>query len=171
MRRALITTVAALTLFGLVAVVYVLARSLGPTVRAEAELPRVLLPVLSARQFVFVKHPQPAWTAKADLLFLRTAEGELRVFEISTVNGKHTMPDRVWWRPGHLCRKFEPDFERVEFRCNDPAANDWVQEKFRWSLGGKTLSPEAVEDMVVIHGRIEAGGYFVIGGKAEANPP
>ena len=168
MRRALSIVVAALVTSAVGAVVYALARSLVPTARAEAELPRVRLPALSARQFAFVEHPRPALAAKTDLLFLRTSDGELRVFEIPTVNGKHTMPDRAWWRPGHLCKKFEPNFNKMEFQCNDPEANPWVQKTFRWSLSGKTLAPQTVEDMVVVPGRTEAGGYFVIGAKTEA---
>jgi hypothetical protein len=168
MRRALTFTASAIASIGLAVVVYALGHSLAPTARAEAELPRVLLPVLSPGQFAFIEHPRPALAARTDLLFLRTAEGELRIFEIPTVKGKHTMPDRAWWRPGHLCRRFEPNFEMGEFQCNDPAAHTWVQEKFRWSLSGKTLSPQAVEDMIAVPGRVEAGGYFVIGGRTEA---
>lgn len=161
MRRQLATTLIALTLVGAFALAGLFLGSLAPSARAEAERPRVRVPPIGLGQFAYVENPVRSEQRPSRYLFLRTRGGALRVFEIPTSGERLTLPDRAWWRPGHLCRAFEPDFTTQQFLCHDAEAPAWVRDRYRWSLEGRSLYPEYVEDMPVVHGRVEADEFVI----------
>lgn len=166
MRRALTFALAAMSLAALVAVFAGLGASLKPSARAEAALPRVPVPQLGPRSFAFVPNPVAFDGWSSEYLFVRYEDGSLRVFEVPTHRGRFTMPDMQWWRHGNVCRVFEPDFAVKQFRCNDPEASEWVREKLRWSLEGRSLYT-GMEDMLSVPGYF-TNGEFVVGGRPEA---
>ena len=167
MRRRFTLVAGLLATVGFVAVGYVFLRTMAPSERTEASRPSVRIPNLSPGQFAYVSNPLSTNQWSSEYLFVRSSDDTLKVFEVPTTNGRFTMPDRAWWRPGHLCRAFEPDFSSKQFQCLDPLAPAWVRKRFRWSLDGKSLAPELVEDMLTVQGRI-SGGEFIIGAAPEA---
>ena len=161
-RRTLTRIVLFLGGVGLIWVMYVLGSGFAPTERAYGQLPRLTVPALSSESFAFVKNPVHFEGWSSEYLFIKYANQTVRVFEVPTTRGRFTMPDQHWWKPGHLCREFVPDFHSKEFRCRDTLAPEWVQNNFRWTLDGKTLYPH-VEDMISVKGRF-IGREFVVGG-------
>lgn len=147
---------------GLVFVTWVLLASFSTSAASLAERPRVAVPPLQAGQFVYVRNPVEFNNWRTEYLFVRTFDGLLQVFEVPTHGGRFTMPDGDWWRQGVVCRVFEPDFSTGEVLCKDMDAPEWVRQRFRWSLNGKSLHPGKNTDLIRPEGRFE-GDTFVVG--------
>jgi hypothetical protein len=163
MRRTLTLALAVMSLAALLAVFAGFRTSLKPSARADAALTRLPVPQLTPRSFAFVPNPVKFHGGSSEYLFVRHEHGSLRVYEVPTHRGRFTMPDLQWWKDGGVCRVFEPDFSAKQFRCNDPEATEWVREKLRWSLEGRSLHA-GVEDMLSVAGYF-SNGEFIVGGQ------
>jgi hypothetical protein len=141
------------------AIAYVLTQSLAPTAAAEAARPRVSIAGLSAGTYRYLRYPGEHAQRRAEVLFIRTAEGRLFAWWIPISEGLHLLPDRQWWKAGPPCRDLRPDFEAQLIRCLDSELFDWAKENYRWRLDGKSLSKQ-VPDMEAVAG-VEESDDFV----------
>jgi hypothetical protein len=154
-RSALLRILVGLLVAAAVAAAIPFVSSLTPSAKVQAERPRVKIPNLGPSQFTFTK--DPTWET-GELMFVRKPDGTLDVWRLLTRNGKRTLPDLHWWRPGQECDSFGPDFAKGIITCYDQDLSDWMKENYVWSLDGKNLGKQA-DNMERMDGYEEFGDY------------
>ncbi|MBV1775374.1 hypothetical protein KSF73_06560 [Burkholderiaceae bacterium DAT-1] len=159
-RRALILITSLLALIALAGVISLFASSLKPSENAYATLARVSIANLQPESFAYVPDPAALDHRPADLLLIKRKDGSLSVWRVPVRDGLHVMPDIHWWRPGPVCKRFEPDFGAGTIECKDNDLDAWQRQTYRWRLDGKHETGQ-VDDMWAVNGEV-AGSDFVI---------
>lgn len=177
LRKALLITVAVLCLLGLSVFMIALFSTLSPSGngKVEGQLPRIDVSNLLPGHYSIYRVPELAYTTmnfENQFMVYRKLNGELRVWQVPTDNGKVGMPDLYWWRPFYRCENFGPTMinglvdESQPMRCHDQKlpSEAWG-ERWQWDLNGNALKVAdqgklRVDDMLTMGGSVE-GKYFV----------
>jgi hypothetical protein len=162
-RRIARSLLAVLAVCGAVFAAAPFALSLLPSARSDAQLPRIAVHDLRPGTFAFVADPLesgpqdggPQWF----MLFVRSDDGKLSVFNVPSVNGRPGVPDHHPWNRGFPCGRFEPDFSLREIRCKDAAPGTYQSSRI-WSLDGTSVNNYG-PDLDAVRG-VEEHGFFVL---------
>jgi hypothetical protein len=157
---SLATTLVAMAALGGVFAAVPFVKSLGPSARTDAALPRLESSMIAAGSYKYVTDPYSMEGWESEILMIRSRDGVLRAWFIPVKGGVRRLPDGPLWRPGRPCRELIPDFEREEIYCTEPNQSEWDVKRYRWNLEGKSLFNQTV-DMVPIQG-VEESGNFVL---------
>jgi len=80
-------------------------------------------------------------------LILKHRDNSVSVYTIPIYKGKFMLPDLECFRLGGTCEDFRPEIEDGHLKkngivkCHDVAENQWYDDEWRWSYGGKKARP------------------------------
>ena len=148
-KRILRYMVVGCMLLGVSASIWVFSSSMNPSVVAKAERFSYDISELKPGNFILTKFDRKsAWESK--VLFIRKANGRLRVFLLPSEDGGISMPDIKWWRVVYSCQDFGPEIEHASqivddgvIRCHDKDAPEWWVDQWVWDYDGKSSSEYA----------------------------
>lgn len=171
--RTLTAILVGLAVIGILGAAIPFLRSMEPSAKAIAALPRVKITGLNVgsyrSQVSSEKYADTSgWTWK--VLLYRKSETTIKAWRIPTRNGAVGMPDLHWWRPFFKCEEFGPTLvngvvdESLPIKCHDESASDFWRNEWKWDIDGKNLGT-MVDDLNSIDGTIE-GEFFVFSGRS-----
>jgi hypothetical protein len=165
-RRLLSLLLGVLLVVGLGFVSVPFVESLRQPRAAGGDLPRVELSRLAPGTFVWVP-PRVEAPYASHTLVIRSADGQVRAFEVPTREGKYALPDLKWEHIGLLCEDFRPDsvdgalVPGGVIRCHDPGLSEESASRWRWSYEGKGLG-QSLPDMQNVE-YVREGAYLRFG--------
>ena len=167
-RKKVITTLAS----GLVFVGCLLAsvpfvRSLNPTPRADAALPRIDIESVKPGHYSIKTIGREFHGYSCGLLVYKRLDGFVRAWKLLVMDGAVGMPDIHWWRPMFECRNFGPGVandtvnEELPIMCRDPEMpSQLMSQEWRWDINGRRLG-KMTDDLEAVSGIVD-GKYFVV---------
>lgn len=164
LRNVLLTITSLLIVIGLFIAALPFARSMKPSARAIADLPRINLDNINLGEYKIVtKHiiPDLYNGRKWGVLIIRKNNGEFDIYDILFSGNKVAMPDIHWWKSYEDCENFGPTtingkiVENKPITCHDQANfSEWSKQEWRWSLSGNNLG-KYTDDLPKTRGTIK----------------